>query len=1067
MTGPVLGRRAWPRTGDGLFVFCLALALPTLGCGSRSPPGRSEPALSRAPAREPKARWEYRPQGSAAATFVLELSSGGRLEVDALGGRTYEEGDHRGGDVAPEVLAGVTEQAGRIHAIGRSGRTYRASAPLAPWGAGSEPPELFTDAAIAPRTGEFLGLGENGALWVSKDFGATWAQDAAAPFFIALEAGAREVFLAALPEAYFVREQGGRLKVLPATFGGASFERSSDSRLGLRGPDAFLPLEPEREPPAQAESRSAPFLRVSSVQAGYAAASPAGEAVLFAQKEDGKFRLLRGAVGEPLGATEVTLGCEPKRVSLGGGSIVVICESRAGRERYDFLYAPPGEPFQVLGEGLRGDAERLRMAASGARLAWLGFCPPLESEPGCGPRGVFLASARTSGSVEVPLPEATSALELAFTGDGALLVLTQRARDQHLILYRITETSGSRSALPPAARPTIWGRTEAPPRLIVSSLDLTLLLRSSLGAVQFVALFPSTGAVTGVAIGDGEKFVTAAVDARLHLVGLGTLPEPNLRLGGSGDRILGIQAPTGRLFESLDGGLSWTRSAVPEIRSQLALDAGIVCAESGCVVGDELFRRGFGTTERGPAAAESREPEGHLEERQAVARISCDGASSPRVLLEGANSRPTAHDAARGDVFWSQVASRSWDGSAWIYQARFGAKQVDRVHLFRGVSDARNLALAVSEQVEGAAALRYRIKTDPRGQRALGALEVAWDNRMLGQTCAGRLPVDVPGTVRDYELLRDGRARAKPALLSVSGETLYLELGGRAGAQSGLFAFDECGKSHRVIETVPSEPADPRLTEREIIRAKDEDVFLRLSRDGFVVAAASSDDRSRTLRIGGIPERTDLVFSVNLGYRGTQPLFTTVIADTEGRFWRAESLPIEELLGPVPPRPKRTALLSDATDPLRPCSAAERRDTARVVSPAFPRGEREVIVKTAQGQRRLIVGRAVVHGAPQDPCVAALEAFARVPGGREEADDTELAVLVDLTGEGVSWLFEERKTERGLNLSGLSLDCGVVPVEPAELERESSTADDGRDPEHVPGPETAPFALVDGAHRNL
>lgn len=1062
MTGPVLGRRAWPRSGDGLFVFCLALT--ALGCGFRAPPSQSDPASSRAPSEEPVARWEYRPEGSASFKFVLDLSGGGRLWVDALGGRTYDKSSERG-DVAPEVLTGVIERAGRLHGISRLGRTYVTSAPLSPWTTAFEPPELFTDSAISPRTGEFLGLSADGALWVSKDLGASWKKSEAAPFFTALEAGAEGVYLASLPESYLLREANGELKVLPATFGGASFERGPDLRLGLEGPSGFVPLEKESAFSPRAELVNSIYLRASSVRAGHAASSPSGDAVSFVKQKDGGFRLWRGSLAKPLVETDVTLACEPKRVALGDGGIFAICESRAGRERYDFLYAPVGEPFEKLWEGLRGDSERLRMAVKGERLAWLGFCPPGENEPGCSPLGVFWGSARDTRSVAIPIPEATSALELAFAGDGALLVLTQRPRDQHLLLYRVTEAVAETSKA--SARGTIKERAEDPPRFSLSSLDLSNLLPGSLGPLQSVALFPSDGPVTGVAIGDGEKILTAALNAQLHLVGVGTVPEANLRLGGYGDRILGIQESTGRVIESLDGGLSWRRSEVPALRGKLGLHHGVSCAQVGCVFGDELFRRGYGTAARSFAATANQESEERAGQPHLGARISCDAAGAPRIPLDGANSRPTAHDAARGDVFWSQVASRSSDGSAWIYQARFGARDIERVSLLRAVSGTRGLAMTVSEQVEGAAALRYLWRSEPRGQRVLSSLEVAWDNRMLGQTCFGRLPFDVPGSARDYEVIGDGRARARPALLSISGETLYLELSGRGPGQSGLFAFDECGKSHRIIEAVPPEPADPRVSEREIIRGKDQDIFLRLSRDGFIVAATGSEGRSRTMRLAGVPERSDLVFSVNLGYLGTVPLFTAIIADTEGRFWRAESLPIEELLSPRPPRRVRAALLSDATDPLRPCAASERKDTVRVVSPAFPRGEREVIVKTREGQRRLVVGRAVVHGTPEDPCIAALEAFARVPGGRDESDETELGALIDVTGEGVSWLFEEKKSERGSSLSALALGCSTLKAESTELERESSSADDARNVKDMPGAEPAAFALVNRAHRNL
>lgn len=1042
-----------PVTRGAPLAICLVVALAfDTGCGSAAPSSQTTPARADAHSSGDArpATWEYRPRGVARPAFQLDLGERGRLAFDALGGRALitDERTQVGG-VAPEPLTGAVERAGALHALGASGSVYVASALLEPWRRVAGAPRPLIGSGVV-SSGEFLGLGADGQLWVSRDLGQRWQTDPAPLFFSALHVRGETALLQSLPESYFSWHAHAGLEQLPPTFGGGTFEIGPDGRSGLRAADGLHPLGSQpalssREPLSREEN----FLRPSQVREGKGALSHSGAAVAFLPEEAGVFRLWAGAVDQALLPTKLSLPCEPKQTTLSDDYVYAVCENRRGG--FDFFGSASGAPFRPLGGGLRG-GQPLKLRASGRTLAFSGFCPPVENEPGCDARGLFWADFFGEGSVEVPIPEGRMPLDFQFAGDGSLWAIALGPRDQHLFAHRVMARE-----LPPPSRSdgasreksTIVSPYKAPPRFQVQSRDLTDLFHLSPSALKAVELFPADGSVMGLAIQSDEGTTTFALDSILNGLGFGKLQGALTSISGIGERLVALHEPSRKIFETEDGGLSWTRSDWPSLPGAREESVAAFCAMSGCLIGEELFRSGFGGDARDKVLRESEGSEGAESSGRALAPIECRVKDGTRHALEGVTSRPTAHDSARGDVFWSQVASRPKDGSTWVYHARFGERVIDRKELLARSSDASSLALAVSEQVEGAAALRFRVKSGRNSRLSFDQIEVAWDNRLTGDICHGSVPRELAGSGLDYENRPGGAAKAKPSLLTVSGDTLYVELASQSQGEGSLFAVDACGQNHRIITKTPWDGPE-LLTEREFVRDGKRDLLLRLSRDGFLVSSTGVDGSSRVMRLAGIPGRQDLVFSVHLGYLGKEARFTTVIADGDGRFWRGESLSIGELLAPTPPRPMRVPLLSDAHEPLRGCSSGERTGSVRVVSPAFPRGERSVTVTGLREPISLTVGRAVVQGSLERPCVSSLEALSGMPGVTMGPMETEYGVLMDLAPDGVSWLFEETKGIRARSVSALALDCSIRNAEAANLEDDSARGHEEGDPNEVP-----------------
>jgi hypothetical protein len=101
-------------------------------------------------------------------------------------------------------------------------------------------------------------------------------------------------------------------------------------------------------------------------------------------------------------------------------------------------------------------------------------------------------------------------------------------------------------------------------------------------------------------------------------------------------------------------------------------------------------------------------------------------------------------------------------------------------------------------------------------------------------------------------------------------------------------------------------------------------------------------------------------------------------------------------------------VLSDAGDPPRACTAADRKDGPRFLAPVSGGRRHPILVESQDGEPVwLLSDDAVMWGKPGSGCVSMLDsAF-----GVEEAASTR--VLVDLVHPGSSWIFEVEREDAG------------------------------------------------------
>ena len=74
------------------------------------------------------------------------------------------------------------------------------------------------------------------------------------------------------------------------------------------------------------------------------------------------------------------------------------------------------------------------------------------------------------------------------------------------------------------------------------------------------------------------------------------------------------------------------------------------------------------------------------------------------------------------------------------------------LELLGPVARPSHYAFAVLDQVEGAAAIRYRLPEEPLKDSHLRNVEVAWDNALAGQVGRARLADGGPVAPSDYTL---------------------------------------------------------------------------------------------------------------------------------------------------------------------------------------------------------------------------------------------------------------------------------------------------------------------------
>ena len=252
--------------------------------------------------------------------------------------------------------------------------------------------------------------------------------------------------------------------------------------------------------------------------------------------------------------------------------------------------------------------------AVGAGGAWLvtGACPPSTQSPGCAPSGILhLRSIARSRRPSAPTPAllrvaakprfelavsaapglSESALALSFGADGKTAFAAARTtKGAGLALY--ASTDGGKSFEPRELGGRFDSNDETANRVTLSP--------ASDGTLALVAV---RGANASLFVADDQGRVISA-----------SAPPEAALVGAAGLSSIAVTAD-GRVFESLDGGAAWEPAGnLPaDLCDESGCDVPVACSTAGCVVGDELTRVGWGTSELpevGPLRSPSRAARG-------------------------------------------------------------------------------------------------------------------------------------------------------------------------------------------------------------------------------------------------------------------------------------------------------------------------------------------------------------------------------------------------------------------------------------------------------------------------
>ncbi|MCC6214265.1 MAG: hypothetical protein IT376_05320 [Polyangiaceae bacterium] len=1043
-----------PQRPAGLFVG-LAASLVAVSCGAPAPRSVPRepllgPAAGRAPVGTGGARWRYHPREAARVYASLALPGGALLTAGANGERW--ELDPKSGraeaaaGLAPEELRVIVPLDERWGFVGASGAVYEAPEPLSPFDTASAPPEPLAVLAVAGSA--LLGVTRGGALLRSEASVGLW--DRVGPSEIRWAAlamdGARGLALA-VPEAVFVTADGGRTwaPLAAPTVGAIRVARVHpplvESVLGLRSlPDGAL------APPRAGPAEPAPPLEVRPPLAPDAGALAEGDAAL-----DGDRYLEVACVDEGVrsracerpasgrGAARLVLldgpfdgrlaqrpladvgECHAPRLAAHGTSLWLAC----------FRAQPGGAaaPVELLhsaddGASWRAEPQRhfakapvLRLAAGPAgALVATGICPTRLADRGCDPRGVVHrrpaplgepATRRAGVVTHVLAPSSTPsidgpALALAFAADGRTAVAVGRRTKGARLGVFVSADAGASFAVheleEPVGAPEV--DLEPPSRWDWRRRTRTVAPTATVGA--------AADGTFGVTVRDahGLRLVTVTPD------GIGSVapapPGANLA-AASGTRALAIAGPSGRAFESLDGGASWaTLGRVPT--NPCGPDPGcsvpLVCGEPGCTFGSELSRVGWEGRE--VSALDPQIPTFSVE-RRAAARsrtpLVCTVDASVWGDAGARGEPPGAAEAAIGAADWFAVALDPATAAVTLVEAPGGKRaRVERTPLLPPVVGGAPVALATSIQIEGAAALRF-----PVGAGPAGVVEVAWRN-LLEATggaarVAGAIPERRPNPWHGPPALPGARVHPAAGRLGIASGGLYVRPG---PSPKDAWYFTDGKVTERVPPIVwPAVEAGSLPLRDELVRVEGRHVPLRwVGRAEAVLRGRSSDGTWRFDAVTTAPFEAR-AFGLepwrSLVYLGSQPAVHVVLGGAAAGASASYVLPLRAdgaVTEPARPAPR----VGELADPPRPCTAEERARTPRyVVPPEAGAGHPVVVVDERGAVRGLRTAGAVLHGTAEAPCLAALEARpARAAAAGEASADAALIFPGRLEA---SWVF--------------------------------------------------------------
>lgn len=1005
------------------------------------------------------ASFRYHPHAAAPMLATAELDGGALLWAGRRGERwLFEPREERLSAAlpAPEDLVAVTrDPSGGQWFVGRSGASYHALAPLGAFVDMTVPLAPLAQVSATGRT--LLGVGRDQRLTRSADDGRTWSPagpEGTAFVDVAVDARGRALALAS-PEALWQSDDAGAtFRASDARPSGALALVTDPSGDGIRivslfgttrfgGSDAAAKALPELTDVLK-KGVALPLGEDAGSLVDDEAALGSGRYLELRAGAEGKreWEVVSGPFGGPLVASPLPAakGCAAVKLASFERSAYFACfRAQPGSTQRVELYASTdaGRSFGRVAPDFWSRLGRFRIAVGheGALLL-SGVCPPNVEGPGCGPSGIVYrravlaeaggaaakAADKDAGAdaeagfefapARVPSLSDNGTVELAFDADGrTAFALAESTKGATLTLFTSRDRGQSFEAHDLGDATRDQDMDSGVPLTPGRDGTLSLLLGGRRG--------PSTLVV---------------VDADGRVLHAGAPPEHSL-LGAAGLSALAVGAETGAVFESLDGGVSWqARGKLPvaPCPGDGACDVPVVCGVDGCVLGSEFTRVGWGESEE-PATEAYAPVDAAGEtgvERRLATPLACVLAPGGWHALAGVRELPDADQAAIGETAWFAVAEDGATGGVRVHHGHGGPRsKVDTVELLAPLARPSEYAQDVTAQIEGAAAIRYRVPDSRAAAGRVRDVELVWDNlfeNRLGRAVLADAGLYTPG---DFERgPAGGVEHAKPDLVSIAEHGIYVRAHTRTRADQPTYFLD--GSSVVSIPALAWPAMLPRSGHAEMAHLGSEHVGLMLLARGGALARARLEGGAWKFDAASVglpdPEAFGTAQIINITYLNGQAALHVEELDERGRRSEAHVYALNGQ-GPVTGTPIAAPTELDLGATPRACTREERSASARLVTRGYPGTHHPVVVSDqVEPPRAMLSGDAVLYGTKAAPCAAAFDLHSAPGGGVDPATTEGGVILVDDLAH--AWLFRRtREGSEGAHVEYRSMSCRFDP----------------------------------------
>lgn len=1003
-------------------------------------------SVERSPGYASPASFRYHPSRQAPVQAERPLGDGRLLLAGKRGERwLLDPRTHAlsaGPNLAPEDLIAVLDADDGYWFVGQSGTSYEARDPLGKFLRSSAPLEPLVRVSAARRS--IIGIPADRSLSRSADGAASFNRVGPAKVaFADVELAADGTGLAlSIPEAlWLTRDEGATWSVLAGKTHGA-FALARDRQGHLRvdtvfGPYRFVDGPPRLEPgldPAAAQELTANTPPrgpdAAALSEGRAlvlgnrylevSASPAhpSDYELWQGPLDGKLEAsplpqLKDCRGARLSGFDRYLELACFRGSNDGGSVPIVFWRSADAGGHFEV-----EPFTSFGTPI---SFRFALGADGALIA-TGLCnaPGL----GCGTSGVFvrraapsndqLASPRSSGASQPGKPKkppfelvaaatptlTESALGLTFSLDGRTGYAVGRRSKTGALAIFVSRDGGQRYEV----RDLDLVRAD--------SEDEDQYWEHAQSGVRLESFAAAEDGSLSLVLADRRGRTLIVTDEQGRLLSGTKPPDERALVAAVGSRAFALAPSSRKTWESLDGGVTWQALSRFPVGlctgvAEADCDVKLRCAPLGCVIGSEVTRIGWaGQTDDGADAL----PPPNLDAppspttRKIRTPIACALDEAPWQALPGVRDLPTSRDAAFGKVSFVAVSGDPLRAAASMVHGIGGPRpHLETIGLLGPVTRPSEYAFAVLDQVEGAAAIRYRLPDQTQKDNHLRNVEVAWDNALAGQIGRARLSDGGAVAAEDYTH-GDSVQRADPDLLSIGEGGLYLRLHHTAADAQDTWYFD--GRNSTRIPPVTWPIANNLRGRTEMARAGDTHLPLMLFGRGTAVARArrTSAGWEFDAQTSALPDpgAFGLTVSSNVAYQGNASGLYLQTDSNAGGSPSAAFYPFQavaSVMGAAVPVPTQVNL---AERPNR-CSASDLTSTPRADANSLPGTRHPIVISDASDPPRLFLSfGAVLYGTPENACATAFDAQELAVDNAPLRHESALLLLDDLDH---AWLF--------------------------------------------------------------